>query len=205
MPDIAFPSGYERRLAPLALRSLRVRRRRLLGQARGRVLDLGGCVGHADLYPDADEVTVLTTAEEHGDRLRRRAEGAATEVSVRDADLAAVARSGERFDAVVSVLQLSRANDLDIALELVLDVMTEQGRLFFLEPTGAAGVAGQAQRALSPAVRIWTGRRAERDVPGALRRAGFVLADCERLTMPIPWPFSTFVQGVADRSAESSS
>src|SRR3954469_5755974 len=108
MVEVGFPTGYERRLPPGALLVLRDRRRRLLAGARGRVLDLGGCEAHVALLADADvsDMVVLTTPEEGGARLRRRASESPVSVEVRDQTLDDLAATGERFDTVVSVLQL---------------------------------------------------------------------------------------------------
>ena len=49
-------SGYLRGLAPRARTVVKERRRRLLSDLTGRVLDLGGDPGHLALYPTATEV-----------------------------------------------------------------------------------------------------------------------------------------------------
>jgi SAM-dependent methyltransferase len=204
MAEVAFPSGYEHGLPPRALRLVRERRRQILRQATGRVLDLGGCAGHADAYTGADSAVVLATPEEHGDRLRRRAAAAPVSVDVREGTVADIAgEEAAPFDTVVSVLQLSRADPLEPLLRSIGSIMSERGRLLFLEPTAHAGFTGHVQRLLSPAARLWTSRRPDRDLPASVRAAGLLMTDCERFTMPVPWPYRSWVQGVAQLPVSS--
>jgi SAM-dependent methyltransferase len=197
--DVGFPSGYERRLPPAALLVLRDRRRGLLEAASGRVLDLGGCEAHVPLLATsrATSVVVLTTPEERGARLRRRADEAPIEVEVRDASLGDLASANEVFDTVVSVLQLSREDDLVAALAAVRELLAPGGRLLFIEPTIERGLTGRVQHLLGPATQLTSGRRPDRDITGCARAAGLLVTDCERLTMPTLWPFRAFAEGVA--------
>jgi SAM-dependent methyltransferase len=202
--DVGFPTGYERRLPPAALLVLRDRRRGLLGAASGRVLDLGGCEAHVPLLgaSGATSVVVLTTPEERGARLRRRAEEAPIDVDVRDAslvDLASARQTSEaqQFDTIVSVLQLSREADLVTALRDVRELLAPDGRLLFIEPTIERGLTGRVQHLLGPATQLTSGRRPDRDITGCARAAGLLVTDCERLTMPTLWPFRAFAEGVA--------
>ena len=201
--DVGFPTGYERRLPPAALLVLRDRRRGLLEAASGRVLDLGGCEAHVPLLAgsSATSVVVVTTPEESGARLRRRALEAPIEVEVRDsslADLASLrATSNETFDTVISVLQLSREDDLHAALRAVRDLLAPEGRLLFIEPTIERGFTGRVQHLLGPATQLTSGRRPDRDLTGSARAAGLLVTDCERLSMPTLWPFRAFAEGVA--------
>ena len=197
--EVGFPTGYERRLPPAALLVLRDRRRGLLQAASGRVLDLGGCDAHVPLLATsgATSVVVLTTPEERGARLRRRAEEAPIEVEVRDASLADLASAKEQFDTVISVLQLSRENDLVAALRTVRELLAPEGRLLFIEPTVERGVTARVQHLLGRATQLTSGRRPDRDITGCARAAGLLVTDCERLTMPTLWPFRAFAEGVA--------
>jgi SAM-dependent methyltransferase len=54
--DQVLPSGYLRRLPPRARTIVKEHRRRLLREAGGRVLDLGGDPGHRPLFPASAEV-----------------------------------------------------------------------------------------------------------------------------------------------------
>jgi len=197
--DIAFPTGYERGLPPLALHSLRQRRRRLVSLARGRVLDLGGCDAHPDLYRDVSSVVMLPTREEGGQRLRRRAAGAAVAVEVSDVTPAQLVAVGDRFDTIVSVLQLSLLEHLGPTLRALATLLGDDGMLLFLEPTAAGGFTVQAQRLLATPARLVTGRRPHRDVPAMLRAGGLVVTDLDRFSLNLPWPYRSFVQGVARR------
>ncbi|MEO7556122.1 MAG: hypothetical protein ABIV94_05905 [Acidimicrobiales bacterium] len=111
------------------------------------------------------------------------------------AALPALAASGERFDSIVSVLQLCRAPELAATVATLRVLLEERGRLLFIEPTAGGGATGAGQRLL--AARAPAGGRFARDVPAALRAGGLVVTDCDRLTLPMRWPWRTFVAGSA--------
>ena len=70
----------------------------------------------------------------------------------------------------------------------------------------AAGVLGFAQRWSSGAVHSTTGWHTDRDVPVALRRAGLVLTDIERFSMPTRLPvLRPFVRARGQRRPGSAS
>jgi len=60
---------------------------------------------------------------------------------------------------------------------------------------------GAAQRLLTPATRAVSRRWINRDLPAALRAAGFQLTDCDRSNLPMPWPWRTFVKARPDESS----
>lgn len=108
-----------------------------------------------------------------------------------------LAAAGERFDTVVSVLQLSTAPDPVAMGRTLKALLADDGELWFLEPTAVTGPAGAVQHALGPWVRRATGRRPDYDIPRVLRTAGLTIIDCERFVARALWPYRSFVQGVA--------
>lgn len=182
IPDIPLlPTGYERTLPPGVQSTVRTRRRRLAGQAKGRVLDLGGSHAHRPLWPDPARAVVLDGAG--------------------DPRLGRLADEGERFDTVVSVFQLAAATDLPAALALVRAVLADDGEVRFLEPGRRTGFAGRTQRLLAPALAITSGWHVDRDIPDALRRAGLSVTDVERHRVATTqWWLRSLVEGRAHHS-----
>jgi SAM-dependent methyltransferase len=102
----------------------------------------------------------------------------------------------DRFDVVVSVAALVAVADLPLALRGVERVLDPDGRFLFVEPVthpGWAGIlAASAGSLLAPVRHQHLGR----DVPLAVRQAGFIITDLERITMSTSvWPLRSFVDG----------
>lgn len=94
---------------------------------------------------------------------------------------------------------LCGVDDLDLAVSQLRSAVGDGGRVVFLEHVGRAGVAGRVQ-SLAGAVleRLPGGCRTDNDVPGALRRGGFVVTDLERFSMPTPLiALRPWVRGIA--------
>lgn len=175
------PTGYERTLPPGVQATVRVRRRQLARQASGRVLDLGGAASHRSLWPGASDVTVL--------------EG------VGDPRLPALIADGDAFDTVLSVFQLAAAPDLPVFLRDLASLLRDGGQLRFLEPARRSGWAGRTQRLLAPAVSATAGWHVDRDVPMALRDAGFAVIRLDRHRSPTTqWWVRSLVEGSARRA-----
>jgi hypothetical protein len=180
------PSGYERTLPPEVQLLVRARRRRLVGRATGRVLDLGGSGTHQGLWagvPGADEVLVL----DGGD----------------DARLTDLAGGSTRFDTVLSVFQLAATADLRATLELIRQVLDGEGRLLFLEPARLVGAGSRVQSVLAPAYGTLAGWRPDRDIPMELRAAGLSVTDVRRhRATTLQWWVRRLVEGTAHHALE---
>ena len=98
---------------------------------------------------------------------------------------------------VVVAQELCGEDDLDAATRRLRDRVPAGGRLVFLEHVG--GTFGTVRRLAGRAFAHTPGGcHAGRDVPAALRRAGFRITDIERFTMPTTVPIlRPWVQGVA--------
>ena len=124
---------------------------------------------------------------------RRRADGARVTL----AELPSVPDAS--VDELATEAALCTADDVGRALAAVRRVLAPGGRLHVLEHIARVGMAGRLH-VLANAVwsRLPGGCHVDRDVPAALRRAGFVVTDLERFTMPTttavlrPW-----IQGTA--------
>lgn len=116
-----------------------------------------------------------------------------------DRRIASLPQADER--TVVLVGDLCHEDDLDDALADITRRLPEDGRIVFVEHVGRPGLAGRLQRAWGDTVaRFPWGCHVGRDIPAALRRAGFLITDLERFTMPTPNPvLRSWVSGVAIR------
>lgn len=111
--------------------------------------------------------------------------------------LRALVAGGDRFDTIVSVLQISIAYDAAAMCRSLAALLEADGRLLFLEPTAAVGVTGAVQHAFGEWVRRTTGRRPDHDIPALIRDSGLSIGDCDRFSVRAFWPYRTFVEGAA--------
>ena len=176
------------------------RRRRLAAAARGRVLEVGAGTGrNLPYYRGVEGVWAVEPDPALRARLRERARAAAVpvhvvEATIEDADLPAAG-----FDTAVCTLVLCSVADQGAALGRVRRLLRDDGRLLFLEHVRAGGLRGRAQQALTPGwARLAGGCHLDRQTTVAMREAGFVITDCERLrTSPVDLLAGTLIQGSA--------
>ena len=102
-------------------------------------------------------------------------------------------------DEVVLCGALCGVDDLDGTIADLRSAVGDRGRIVFLEHVGRVGVAGRVQAAAGAVLaRLPGGCRTDNDVPGALRRGGFVVTDLERFSMPTPFvALRPWVRGIA--------
>jgi SAM-dependent methyltransferase len=195
-----FPAVHERVLTPYELALLQPKRQHLLGQARGVVLDLGGGTGaHFSWYPTSvTKVIVLGTDPFTRSVVARRAARAAMPVTLVDSldetDVAAAA-----VDTVVAQLVLCAIPALDTTLASVAKLMAPSGRFLFCEHVPPRGEPGFVRSVARPFWRtLSAGCDLTRDVPAAVRTAGFTITDLERFRVPtLTPPLRTCAVGVA--------
>ena len=124
---------------PLVATSERVglaeRRRRLLADARGRVLEIGAGTGrNLTHYPDTVEELVLTEpVEAMARRLERTLVRQGRSARVVRATAEALPFPAGSFDTVVSTMVLCSVHDVEQTLAEIRRVLRPGGRLLFLE------------------------------------------------------------------------
>lgn len=145
---------------------MRARRRQLVARAGGDVLDLGGAESHRGLWAGASpaSVTILD--------------------GVNDPRLRTLAAAGPRFDTIVSVLQLTSAVDLEVALRRIGALLQPEGEVLFLEPGRRTGLAGAAQQMAAPTLGLIAGWHVDRDIPAVMRSEGLSVTDLSRHSVP---------------------
>src|SRR5437764_4969074 len=114
---------------------LRDRRRALLEQARGRVLEIGGGTGaNLPFYgPGVDELVITEPEEPMARRLERKLEGYSLPVQLVRTLAEQLPFEDESFDVVVATLVLCTVDDPARALGEARRVLKPGGRLLFLE------------------------------------------------------------------------
>jgi ubiquinone/menaquinone biosynthesis C-methylase UbiE len=130
-----FAANYDRMTAATEKADLHHRRRDLLAQAHGRVIEIGGGTG-ANLPFYGEEVTSLTVTEPEEPMARRLARHAAEQdrpIEVVRAPAEKLPFENEVFDFVVSTLVLCGVADQPRALAEVRRVLKPDGRLLFIE------------------------------------------------------------------------
>jgi len=172
-------------------------RRGLLGEARGKVLEIGAGTG-ANLPYYAGSVRVVLS--EPDPWMLRRAE-----LVGRPAMLAAAERLGfasSSFDTVVSTLVLCTVKDPAAALAEVRRVLRPGGGLLLLEHVrSAAPKTARWQTRLTPGwKKLARGCHLDRDTAARVREAGFAILSLERYE-PVPLFPLILVHALAPRSS----
>ncbi len=169
----------------------------------GRVLALGGWttpvhpLGHP--LSRAQEMVVLEPEPAVRDRMGPILETLPVSVKVQEGSLEEAGFAESSFDTVVCTFALCRVADVGGALDELRRVLAPGGRLEFTEHVGGTGWRRRVQEAATPVWRRLAGScRLDRDVPGAIRAAGWVITEIDRLSMPSTAPLPGRVaRGVA--------
>jgi ubiquinone/menaquinone biosynthesis C-methylase UbiE len=126
---------YDRMTAASEREGLAARRRELLGNARGRVLEVGAGTGlNLEHYSEELEELVLVEPERAMARkLEQRLRDLGRDAQVVDADAEALPFPDESFDAVVCTIVLCSVRDPQRALDEFRRVLRPDGSFYFLE------------------------------------------------------------------------
>jgi ubiquinone/menaquinone biosynthesis C-methylase UbiE len=188
-----FACIYDRMTASVEAAGLRPRRERLLGSARGRVLEIGAGTG-ANLPFYAEGVEAITVAEPEAPmarKLARRLREQRRGIALVQAPAEQLPFGDAQFDTVVSTLVLCTVRDLTRALSEVGRVLKPAGRLLFIEHV----------RSEEPRLAAWQDRlnglnrivahgcNCNRSTLNAIRAAGFTVTSLEQGNLAKAPPF----------------
>ncbi len=198
------PACYDWALAATEARGLALRRRRLVGSATGRVLEIGAGTGLNLRHYRSDRVESVVALEPDAamrTRLLWRAEMLTVPFDARGETIDDVELPEGGFDTVVATLVLCSVADPRRAAAAIARWLVPGGRLLFIEHVVALGMRARVQHAATP---LWSrlagGCHLDRDTLSTLRAAGLSVSDCDRFALPAAGPlFATCVQGVAWR------
>lgn len=204
-----FAAYYDRVMAGTERATLQAHRRALIGQAAGRVLEIGGGTG-ANLPFYGESVQTLTLTEPETPMMRRL-QGKLHEYSydarVHRAPAEELPFEDGSFDVAVSTLVLCTVEDQPRALRELRRVLTPGGRLLFIEHVRShePRIARWQDRLNPLQQRIGHGCNCNRATLDTIGDAGFsideVRHDMLRKAPPILRPL---VVGVAAPANESS-
>lgn len=168
------------------------RRRRLVAEARGEVVEVGGGTGrNLPHYRDVARVVVLEPDGAMRRRLLGRVASAAVPVEVHETGIEDTMLPDGFADTVVASLVLCTVPSPPAALAAMRRLLKPDGRLLFLEHVQAPGVRGRVQSLVTPAWRrtLGAGCHLDRNTLDEIRSAGFAITDCHRS--------GVLVQGIA--------
>jgi SAM-dependent methyltransferase len=169
------------------------RRRRLVAEATGEVVEVGGGTGrNIPHYRDVDRVVMLEPDEAMRRRLLARVPSAPVPIEVHETGIDDTILPDEFADTVVASLVLCTVPDPATALARIKRLLKpDTGRLLFLEHVHSPGWRGRLQEALTPVYSRTLGAGCHLDRPtlDSIRDAGFVITDCQRS--------GAIVQGIA--------
>lgn len=182
-----FAALYDRLGASMERRWMGRRRERLLEDARGTVLEIGGGTGaNLPYYRNVDRVIVAEPDPFMRKRLVTKLESARVPVEVSAAGAEALPFPGGGFDTVVSTLVLCTVPDQVTALGEIRRVLGPGGRLLFIEHVRATGSMARWQDRIEPLWgRLLGGCHPNRDTVAALGEAGFEIETFESFYPPV--------------------
>ena len=182
-------------------RRLRPYRNRVVGEAAGRVLEVGvGAGQNLPLYgARVSGVIALEPAPKLVAMARRRARGATVPVTFLEASSEAIPVEDRSVDTVVTTWTLCTIPDAALALREMRRVLRPGGRLLFVEH-GLAPDAGvrRWQTALTP---MWSavsgGCHLDRPIPALIEASGFRVERMDAAYLRGPNPLTWMVEGSA--------
>jgi ubiquinone/menaquinone biosynthesis C-methylase UbiE len=184
-----FAAMYDKFLDASERNGLGDLRTELLGDLRGRVLEVGAGTGvNLQHYPrEGIEALVLTEPEAPmARRLEDRAAGSGRDVEVVRASADALPFGDHSFDAVVCTLVLCTVPSVERTLAEVRRVLVPGGRLLFIEHVRHDDPkrARKQDRWTPVQRRVACGCHLNRDTPALIEQAGFTLDELRRQHFP---------------------
>ena|SRR5438105_55424 len=176
-------------------------RRRLLSEARGRVLEIGVGTGQSFRhYPDVDELVGIEPSEPMLRRARERADETGRDVTLVEASAEQLPFEDGSFDTVVTMAVLCTVDDAERSLREIRRVLRPGGRFRFSEHVRAPEpkLARWQDRLEGPWRFIAGGCHPNRRTLETIEAAGFEVTDLEQGELAgLPRLVQPYVMGTA--------
>jgi len=203
-----FAATYDRQMKKVEKAGLTKFRGRLIAQAAGRVLEIGGGTG-ANLAHYEPSVTSLTITEPEVPmlkRLERRVQIEAPGTTVLRAPAEDLPFEDEAFDVVVSTLVLCGVDDQPRALREIRRVLRPEGHLLFLEHVRSADAkTAKKQDRMNWMNQLVVCCDCNRSTLDTIRDAGFAITSLEDISLPkVPSFVRPAIVGIATSPAVAS-
>jgi ubiquinone/menaquinone biosynthesis C-methylase UbiE len=186
--------------APMDALGGRKRRRRVLGRARGSVLEVGVGTGrNLEHYPAAVQLTGIDISKQMLDRARRRSRSLGLDVELRKGDVEHLALPDDAFDTVTATCVFCSVEHPVEGLREVVRVCKPDGQVLLLEHVRPrTRVLGWLFDRLSPFTRRLFGPEINRRTEENVHAAGLEVLDVRRdgiwreiVARPAPQPGGT--------------
>jgi len=167
---------------------LKAYRRQTAGQARGKVLEIGGGTGaNLAFYPRDVDLTMVEPNPHMEHQLLKKARKLDVSVTVVPDVGEHLSFADDSFDTVLTTLVLCMVQDMDQVMSEARRVLKPGGSFYFYEHVHSDSHRRRWwEDKLNPCWK-WatTGCNLNRDIEGAIRRAGFAEVDVDRFTLSI--------------------
>jgi ubiquinone/menaquinone biosynthesis C-methylase UbiE len=200
----AFAWGYDAFQRRSCAAGMEDKRRQVLGEARGRTLEIGSGTGiNLDHYGPAVTELVLSEPDRHMVALlRRKVEASPVPATVVQAPADELPFADQSFDTVTLVYVLCTVPDPGAALGEIARVLKPGGRLLFIEHVRSPQprLARWQDRLHGPWLVFANGCHCNRDTVAALEGSPFEIEQLERGEIPkVPRLVRPMVAGTAQR------
>lgn len=181
-PDTLFDAF----MYPLEAVSLTQKRRTLMPQASGRVLEIGAGTGTNVGFYDAEIITTLTLTDltltdrvvERAGEFQRRAGLTSSAIALREADAMSLPFGDAAFDTVVITLVFCSVPDQATGFAEIRRVLRPGGRLLFIEHVRPHGAVRHLVDRLNPLWHRATGEcNINRETASEIHGAGFEVSE----------------------------
>jgi ubiquinone/menaquinone biosynthesis C-methylase UbiE len=183
-----FAATYDRFMAATEEASLAGHRERLLANAAGRVLEIGGGTGaNLPFYGSGvSEVVIAEPKEPMARQLEQKLRGYRISTRLVRAPAERLPLESESFDYAVATLVLCTVADPAQALAEVRRLLKPEGRLLFIEHVRSEdpGLARWQDRLRGPWSWFGHGCQCNRRTVESIRAAGFWVADLRHESLP---------------------
>jgi SAM-dependent methyltransferase len=200
----AFAWGYDTFQRRSCAAGMEDKRREVLGEARGRTLEVGSGTGiNLDSYGPAVTELVMSEPDRHMVALlRRKVEASPVRATVVEAPAGELPYADQTFDTVTLVYVLCTVPDPGAALREIARVLKPGGRLLFIEHVRSPqpGLARWQDRLHGPWLLFANGCHCNRDTVAAIEGSPLEIEQLERGEIPkVPRLVRPMVAGAAQR------